>query len=356
MQKVRKSNFELLRLMSMLMVLNVHTFTAPDDLDILTMGGGNFARLLIDFFREASSISCVNLFVLISGYFSIKWKVRSISSLIFQVYFWIFLVAGISLIIGHSTISISKICGYLMGIMNGYWFVGAYLGLYILAPILNAFVEKSTMRQFKWYIIIFYIFFTIDALPYSTGYTNSGYSIYSFVGLYLIGQYIKRSDVGSLSLFQSKSKILLCILGVTLLIAISGLAVCAIFHRGGADLQLFPLSPIAYNNPLVIVQSILIFMFFYKLNIKSNFINWCAAGALAIYLFHMHPDIKQDYYGFARALYDESVFTQYLSIITLFIAIAIIAIPVDKLRAWIFDRLYNYVAASKIFNRHNGIN
>lgn len=39
MQKVRKSNFELLRLMSMLMVLNVHTFTAPDDLDILTMGG-----------------------------------------------------------------------------------------------------------------------------------------------------------------------------------------------------------------------------------------------------------------------------------------------------------------------------
>lgn len=36
----RASNFELLRIVSMLMVLNVHTYSVPDSLHFLTNGGG----------------------------------------------------------------------------------------------------------------------------------------------------------------------------------------------------------------------------------------------------------------------------------------------------------------------------
>ena len=204
-------------------------------------------RLFIDFFREASSISCVNLFVLISGYFSIKWKIRSISSLIFQVYFWIFVVYIICLIIGHAEFSYKELGKHIIGIMRGYWFIPAYIGLYVFAPLINAFVEKSTEKELLWYIVIFYIFFTIDALPFSTRYTNSGYSIYSFIGLYLIGRYLRVSDFCNLKAFSSKRKIMLWIFIVTILIASGALCIAAIFHKGGADLQLFPLSPFAYN-------------------------------------------------------------------------------------------------------------
>lgn len=40
MPQERDSNIELLRIVSMLMVLNVHTFWAPDNLQNLTIGGG----------------------------------------------------------------------------------------------------------------------------------------------------------------------------------------------------------------------------------------------------------------------------------------------------------------------------
>lgn len=309
------------------------------------MGGGYF-RSFLEFLREASSISCVNLFVLISGYFSIKWKVRSLSSLIFQVYFWIFLIYIICLSTGIATFSIKGMAARIMGMMNGYWFVTVYIGLYILAPLLNSFVEKSSIRQLKWYIVIYYIFFTIDAMPFSSNYSMHGYSIYSFCGLYLIGQYLKKSNIMNLPIFNSKLKIFCYIIFVTFIIAASSLILELKVHKG-QDLQLFPLSPFAYNNPLVILQAVLIFIFFSKIKIKSNIINWIATGSLAMYLLHMHPDLKQYYYAYSRQLYENTLPSQYLLILLLMISVAIVAIPIDKLREWIFKKLYYKITSFK---------
>lgn len=342
----RDSSIELLRIVSILMVLNVHTFSPPEDLQISTVSGGDLVRLFFDFFREASSISCVNLFVLISGYFSIRWRVRSISSLIFQVYFWIFLVYVVCLIIGNIEFSFEVLYKHIMGIMQDYWFITVYIGLYVFTPLLNAFVEKTSHKELLWYIIIYYIFFTIDALPYSTGYTASGYSIYSFIGLYLIGRYIRISDFCNSKIFISRGKILMLIIIVTFLITVGALFIAGFFHKGGGELQRFPLSTFAYNNPLVIIQSILIFIFFTKLKFHSKIINWCGTSILALYLLHMHPNLKQDYYGLARQLYSYTMFNQYLSITLLIFAVALIAIPIDKIRMWLFNIIYD--KASKL--------
>lgn len=355
MPQQRDSGIELLRIVSMLMVLNVHTFFAPNNLEILTMGGGNLARLSVDFFREASSISCVNLFVLISGYFSIKWKAKSISSLVFQVYFWIFLVYAVCLIIGHTEFSFKELGKHIMGIMTGYWFIPAYIGLYVMSPILNSFINSSDNKHLLRYIIIFYIFQLLMSVPFlGVDSFQNGYSILSFCGLYMIGAYIKKASVCELTIFQTKTKVFGWIISVTLIIAASVLAAGVVFHRSGDKLVTTPLISFVYNNPLIVVQSILIFIFFVKLKIRSNFINWCAGGALAIYLLHMHPNIKSDYYSFAEQLYSESIEIQYLSIILLFIAVALIAIPVDKIRAWLFNTVYdkasNLLSASRSKN------
>lgn len=341
MTSQRNSSIELLRILSMLMVLNVHTFSAPNNLDILTVGGGDLARLFVDFFREASSISCVNLFVLISGYFSINWKVRSISSLVFQVYFWIFLIYSICLISGYVDFSYRQLASRIIGIMSGYWFIPAYIGLYVFAPLLNAFVEKSTRKELLWYIVIFYIFFTIDAMPFSSNYSRSGYSIYSFMGLYLIGRYLKTCNWDCHNKYLSKKKILLWFSIVTFLIAAVAILIASIFKKGGAALHTFPLSTFAYNNPLVIMQSVLIFIFFLKIRLRNKFVNWCSASALALYLLHMHPDLKYNFYDFADKLYMLPILNQYLTIILLIITVALIAIPIDKVRAWMFDITYD---------------
>lgn len=233
-----------------------------------------------------------------------------------------------------------------MGLMTGYWFISVYIGLYIFAPLLNSFCENSSLKQLGLYIIIFYIFFTIDAMPFSSHYSSHGYSIYSFCGLYLIGQYLRRSNIMNLSIFDSKYMLFCYIFLVTLIIAICAL-VLELKVNKGQDLQLFPLSPFAYNNPLVILQSVLIFIFFSKIKIKSNIINWIATASLALYLLHMHPDLKQYYYAYSHRLYSNSLPLHYLSILLLFLSVAIVAIPLDKLRIWIFNKAYNRIRLSK---------
>ena len=84
----RESNFELLRIISMFLVLIVHSdflclgYPTLSDLDI------NPCQIALRGFFESISIVCVNLFVLISGYFAIKLRFRSIFSYIYQCLFY----------------------------------------------------------------------------------------------------------------------------------------------------------------------------------------------------------------------------------------------------------------------------
>ena len=71
----RQSNIEALRLLSMLMVLNLHSFWG------YVHNHGSVVFQAFDFFRESTSICAVNVFILISGYFGIKWKVKSFFNL-----------------------------------------------------------------------------------------------------------------------------------------------------------------------------------------------------------------------------------------------------------------------------------
>ncbi|OUP09311.1 hypothetical protein B5F34_06570 [Mediterranea sp. An20] len=130
---MRLSNFELLRIVAMLMVVNLHTFFQPETLSINDLTVGTLA----DYFREATSISAVNLFVVISGYFSIKWRLKSFASLIFQVFFWVFALYTLLLFLGEIDFSLKTFLVRLNFVVTAYWFITAYIGLYLLAPLLN---------------------------------------------------------------------------------------------------------------------------------------------------------------------------------------------------------------------------
>lgn len=92
----RESNIELLRILSMMLVLlchYVHTrhngmFSPefvpqgcnPLDTDLLNTATNLELRSL--------SIVCTHCFILISGYFGIKFKIKSLANLVFQMLFW----------------------------------------------------------------------------------------------------------------------------------------------------------------------------------------------------------------------------------------------------------------------------
>lgn len=86
--KNRSSNFELLRIVSMLLVMVVHanfsTIGAPTIEDWNVAPHITFVR----HFVESLSIVCVDVFVLISGWFGIRFSMDRLKKFVFQILFF----------------------------------------------------------------------------------------------------------------------------------------------------------------------------------------------------------------------------------------------------------------------------
>ena len=183
---------ELLRIVAMLFVLIVHadffSLGAPSAGEIRTSPWTSAAALFVEF----ATVVCVDLFVLISGYFSISWKMRSFAGLVFQCLFFFLGIWMLLTFSGFAPFSARDLAAG-FGLMENNWFVKAYVGLYLLAPVLNAFVARSTKRELAIFLVLFYLFqfsygwLFIKAMSDYRG----GYSVLSFVGLYFIGRYIR---------------------------------------------------------------------------------------------------------------------------------------------------------------------
>ena len=85
--KERLSNFELLRMIAMFLVLLVHadffSLGEPTAEECVTNPVDVIPRLLF----WSLSIACVDIFVLISGWFGIKPRVKGICNFLFQCFF-----------------------------------------------------------------------------------------------------------------------------------------------------------------------------------------------------------------------------------------------------------------------------
>lgn len=148
---------ELLRIVSMLMVLLLHAnflvFGTPTAADATCHPVATFLRL----FFESVSIVGVNLFVFISGWYGIKAKLRRIAAFLFQVFFFVAVCYGAEVVVlGTNTFSFSYLFHLLR--MDSYWFAQAYLILYVLSPALNKFIEHSQHRDHLLLLISLFVF------------------------------------------------------------------------------------------------------------------------------------------------------------------------------------------------------
>lgn len=138
----RKSNIELLRIIAMFMILGLHVnylaVTAPNAQDIATSPLISFMRI----FMENICIVGVNVFVLISGWFGINFKTKGLSSFLFQCIFISLLIFIAFAVTGEVEVNQRNIMSVFLIYKNAYWFVWAYLFLYILAPVLNSFISS----------------------------------------------------------------------------------------------------------------------------------------------------------------------------------------------------------------------
>ena len=154
----RASNFELLRILAMLLILVLHanflTFRFPSQVAIHTRP----LLALGQVWSEALAIVGVNVFILISGYFSIRARIKGIVNLLFQALFYTFGVYCTLMILGIEPFDQGTFVDSLMPLhRESEWFLPTYLSLMLFAPLLNAFVEHTDEQELRYYLLLFFL-------------------------------------------------------------------------------------------------------------------------------------------------------------------------------------------------------
>lgn len=310
----------------MFMILVLHTFVGPEKIDNL------LGTTVFDYFRNSFCIPAVDMFVLTSGYFSIRWKIRSLRSLVIQVYFFVFITYFAAYIFRLALPSVSvyqMLWDAFNALVKGYWFITAYLVLYLIAPVLNKYTEQIEKKSLWMVLLIYFIamtYYALNGVKDSIGFN----SVFLFIFLYLTGRYIRM-------FVDEKSLHTLHLLWIYLLLTVfvTGEAiVCKMFMNDGTCNYIIRGG--AYSNIFVVGQAVTGFLFFKSLKIKSRFINYIGASALAVYLLHMAPGLKLSYYGLAEKISNEPFVMQQVYTVILVSAAFVSAIVLDKIRLAIF--------------------
>jgi hypothetical protein len=250
---------------------------------------------------EGFCITGLNTYVFLSGYFLSKSKIKpgKIIQLICQVYFYTILISVAMMIVGIYVVqtndSVFKTVQYLFPISSEhYWFVTAYIIMYVFAPIMNAAVEVLSRKQLKWTILGLLIWFSFikSIVPVMFVTDHFGYDYGWFLCLYLIAAYVRKYDI---VLFYNAKRSALVFVISCLMIGFMSIATY-LYNLKFGGLNYYAEVPIHLNFIFTLTGSLGLFsMFrFYQMR-ESRFadvVRFVAPLTFGVYLLHMHLEIR----------------------------------------------------------------
>lgn len=312
----RESNMELCRIIAISLVVMVHsqfaTFGIPQEFTPYSI-----LRIIL----QSVSIIGVNVFVLISGYYSIKLKKSSIINIIYICLFY-----GIINLISQLYLGTFNLKSIFI-ISRSNWFIPYYLGLMLISPILNAWIENISKSAFKNILIALLIFecwfgFFPDAVQIPM--FNSGCTITSFMILYLLARYYRLYGIPFFDKFHT---------GGGYIFATIIIAATSIFALYIGLSTHWVNKPFDSDNPIVIFSALCFMIYFTKLKINySPIINRLATSTLAVLLIHTSSIGRK----ILRMIYAEIIqYNIFIYILLLFLTIIIvylISTLIDEIR------------------------
>lgn len=349
--KARNSNFELLRIIMMLYIVTFHTILHGHVIGYLEGTHEFFVTFLISFL-----IIAVNVFVILSGYFQCKNKLKfsKVIALNNSVWFYSLTILVIATLFKIYTPTKLEIAKAILPIsFNDYWFMTMYFVLYLISPMINKIILNTTRKQLKQYIILLFVINSILGIFTRGEFFNVelGYSLYNFIMLYMIGAYLRLYPIRDSYHFKQMSKNKVQVIFITLYILSSisnfvfnyfGRAISGVNEIVSWFGSVFFIQHTAYNNPFVIIGAVSIFIFFEGLNINNKKINKIAASSFGVYLIHDNPIVRENLYkriGLVRG----GGYTTKTFLYVFFCAIIIYSVctVIEIIRKYIFKKIYD---------------
>lgn len=306
-KKQRNSSIELFRILATFLVLIVHLngwiaggLVDWSDANITSLH--KVTQLII----QSLCVVCVNCFLIISGWYGLNLKFASIWKiwvLLFSIYVPFYLL---SCMFGCTDFSIFTFIKNSLAFPCESYFVQNYVMLMFISPVLNSFIEKHGVRHLT---IFSLTLFAIEAIMESVFqnqslYIKNGYSLFHFITMYFLAR----------TAYMHRNKIL----AVNKHYWVLGYFLCA------ALVCLLHFTPYkhnwAYSNPIIIIESFMLFFPFLYRTFYNNFINWVAGGSLAVYVIQVTNPVCGKLFVLDQYILAHFSYTTYL-IIMLFSAL-----------------------------------
>ena len=306
----RNSSIELYRIIATFAVLIVHfngwfvgDWPLPD-YDINNPTLFRTGQMVL----EALSVICVNMFVIISGYFGIKLKLSSIIKLYIYLALIYIPLYFLRYLTTHEFV-LTDFFERCFVISYAGYFIQCYFMLMILSPVLNAFIDKYGRDSLKWVIVFWGLEFWFSCIMdvEELGY-NRGFSVIHFVLMYMIARCVRlyEDDI-------KKMKRWFWVLGYLL-----STTVIVLSHILGIKWCW------DYSNPVVVFSSVCSFLPFLYRNFHNRFINWIASGTLAVYIIQVTHHIKTFLCSVDVELLETNSYSMYLAKILLVIILTFV--------------------------------
>lgn len=279
----RDTNFELLRIIAMLMIVTLH-FNCHGKIMYLVEPFSK--RYYYTFFVEYACLIAVNLYVMISGYYMIKskFKAKKIIKIYLQVLFYSGFIYLLLLSLGQVKFSKNELINSLLPLItNQYWFITAYIGLYMLIPFINKLANSLNKKEYIALLIILTICLSIIKTIYPTNDIMNGSGIIWFIYLYLLAGYIRIYFDKKISSY----KLLLLYLAI--------IVIQIVIRNISLKLQIATVKTYAvtsYNNSWfwTLIESLTVFLMFRNIKIKNEKVNKAITAisslTFGVYLIH----------------------------------------------------------------------
>lgn len=333
----RESNFELLRIVAMVMIIFHHfSFHGGFVFDNTTL---SIPRFWYNFIIMGGKTG-VNIFVLISGYFLIQSKstkanIKKILKLWGQMVFYSVTIYFFSVALGGD-FSSNQFKTALMPITKGaWWFANTYFVLYIIHPYLNLLLHSMDKLLYQRYLLLLLLMWCIA--PTFLGTALEGNNLCWFITLYALAGYYR---------LYGFNKIVTKYAGImAIVIVILKYSASVVFTILESKWYFFPEQHryfYAMQSLPTFAVSVCIFVAFANWNVKySKWINVVSSAMFGVYLIHDHDFIRPFLWEtvFQNAKYQNSILLVPYSIAVAAI-VFILCTLLDLLRQRIIERPY----------------
>lgn len=345
-KKNRMANLELLRCIAMLMVVVLHYLGKGGLLGDLTAGNLTVEGV-VAWLIESFCIVAVNVYMLISGYFlsSSSFKLSRLLKLLLQVWFYsigIGLLAGVTGLLPAEEFNTHYLLSLLFPISMGhYWFMTAYIFLYLLLPLVGMAVARMTKQQMQLTLggLLFVFCVMKSVLPFRLEMDGQGYDCIWYICVFVTAAYIRRFGIPCL---QKKWKSIGLYVVACLGIFAETMCLHQVYLKTGS-LELIMKVATEYNHIFPFLAAVGLFMTFLTTEVSgvmAKIANCIAPYTLGVYLLHENMGVRYAWQSWLGADKVEGILGVVLGTVLAALSVFIVGILFDFIRASLMKGLH----------------